>query len=123
MFLNLETKSRKSGNNHLLNLLWSKVGRKTRNNGLSGRCRHKGGLNSNMKGRNGSILMAYTTILNDMAFLLVIIAKFLVAMFCNVPNFLATVTLRRRSGSSFALSSVGHINQLSTTNILSNAKL
>ena len=110
MFLTLETKSRKSGNNHLLNLLGSKVGRRTRNNGLNGRCRHKGGLNSSMKSKSGSIMRAYMTILNDMAFLLAIIAKFLVAMFCNVPNFLTTVTLQRRSVSSFSMSNIGHIN-------------
>jgi hypothetical protein len=76
-----------------------------------------------MKGKNGSILRAYMTILNDMAFLLTIIVEFLSAMFCNVPNFLATVTLWWRFVSSFAMSSIGHINYLNTTSVLSNAKL
>jgi len=80
MFLTLETKSRKGENNHLLNLLESNVGRRTRNNMLSGRCRHKSGLNNNMKSKNGSILRVYTTILNDMTLLFAIIVKILAAM-------------------------------------------
>jgi hypothetical protein len=76
-----------------------------------------------MKSRGGSILRVYTTILNDMTFLLAIIAEFLATMFCNVPNFLATITLWWRSGSSSALSSVGHINHFRTTSILSKAQL
>jgi hypothetical protein len=80
MFLTLETKSRKGGNNHLLNLLKSNVGRRTRNSGLSRRGRHKSGLNNSMKSRSGSIMRAYTTILNDMTLILAIITEFLVAM-------------------------------------------
>jgi hypothetical protein len=74
-----------------LNLLRSNVGR-TWNNGLSRRGRHKSGLNSSMKSRSRSILRAYTAILNDMT-LLAIIEEFLATMFCNVPNFLATINI------------------------------
>jgi hypothetical protein len=58
----------------MLNMLKSNVGRKAWNNMLCRRCRHKNGLNTNMKRRNRSILSANTTILNIMTFILAIIA-------------------------------------------------
>jgi hypothetical protein len=62
MFLTLETKSRNGGNNHLLKMFESNVGRRTQNNGLSRICRQKSELNNNMR----SVLRADMTILNYM---------------------------------------------------------
>jgi len=52
------------------------------------------------------------TILNNITFIFAITIELLGVIFCNVPNFLAAITPCWRSRSSFAFSSVDHINHL-----------
>jgi hypothetical protein len=79
---------------------------------MSEKCKHKSGLNNNIKSINKLVLRKDMTILNNITFILAITIELLGVIFCNVPNFLAAITPCWRSRSSSAFSSVGHINHL-----------
>jgi hypothetical protein len=107
----------------MMNLIRSTIEKQTWKNRLCRRCRHKNRLNTSMKSRSRSILRTIRTIFNNMTSILTIIIKFPTTIFYNIPNFLTTITLWKRYISSSTLSSVGHINNLKTSIILSKAKL
>ena len=118
MFLTLATNSKKGKKNHMMNLIRSTIGKETWKNRLCRWCRHKNRLKTSIKSRSRSILRANRTIFNNMTFFHAIITKFPTTIFYNIPNFLTTI-----SSSSSTLSSIGHINNLKTSIILSKAKL
>jgi hypothetical protein len=86
-FLLLETKSKKGRNNHILNLLISNIGRRTHNNKLYKRYRHKSGPKTNMNNISELIKKTDMKILNNMKFFLTITTEFPTALFCNMLLF------------------------------------